>query len=157
MAAFVVGDCLACLSPVALCTGTAACSQAQELWGSALRAEVGRKHKTLRADVISEKCPFPRESGAHCLSWRGLVSLAWPAALGLSVDPVSTSDPPSPMGSPPGSGWKAGGLTAGCSSTTSLPPPLNLGSTWVLPEAWSNQGWTLPLGGVSEVSGVRPG
>lgn len=57
---------------------------------SALWAEVGRKHKTLRADVISEKCP---QSQGPCVYVGG--SAGWPdvarVAWDLSVDPVSTA------------------------------------------------------------------
>ena len=54
----------------------------------ALWAEVGKKRETLRADVISEKCPLPAEPGAQCLCWRGWSTWHGRSCLGPSVSTV---------------------------------------------------------------------
>lgn len=71
-------DCCACPRPVLCRLHWSWCLpfQAHGLWGSALWAEVVRKHKTLIADVISEKCPLSPEPETHCLCWR-VCWLAW--------------------------------------------------------------------------------
>lgn len=76
-----------------MCTDATAClSRPVGPGDPALQAEVGRKHKTLRPDVISEKCsPFSESQGPHvCVGGGAGHPGTAVAAWGLSADPVST-------------------------------------------------------------------
>ena len=87
----------------------------------------------------------------------GLVSPAWPgAAWGLTADPVSTVWSPFPTGSK----LEAWASQLGDHHPPSLlPTPSHSRAAWALPEAWSNEGRTLPLGGWGVLKSLeaRPG
>lgn len=83
-----VGGLLWCPRPVLCCLHQGWClpHRARGAGDSAFWAEAGRIHKTLRADVISEKCPLPAEPGV-CVGGDGQPGTAR-AAWGLSGSTV---------------------------------------------------------------------